>query len=123
MSNVWKGLAIGALVGAGVGLILDLLGRAGKGAVAVAEMAREHGPELAAGVASAAKAGAQRLQDAELPDKLRQAAHTALASDAVQTARDSAGSALNSATAAVKDAAASTSAAVTEAAHRLPKSD
>jgi gas vesicle protein len=118
MSNVWKGLVFGALVGAAVGLVLDLLNRAGKGAVAVAEMAREHGPDIAASVATAAKAGAERLRDADLAEKLRQAAHTAAASDAAQTVRDSAESAFNSAASAVKDAAAATTAAAADATRR-----
>ena len=90
MKNVWKGLAVGAAVGAAIGLILDLLHRAGKGAAAAADLARQHGPEVLAAARSAAVAGTERLRDADLPDKVRHAAHTAAASDAAHTIRDAA---------------------------------
>jgi hypothetical protein len=88
MNNVWKGLAVGAIVGAAIGLVLDLVGRVGKGAAAVADLAREHGPDVMAAVASAASTGAERLRDADLPDKLRQAARAAAESDVAASIRD-----------------------------------
>ena len=109
MNNVWKGLAVGAVVGAGIGLVLDLLRGARKGAAAVADLAREHGPDVIAAVASAAGAGAERLRDADLPDKLRQAAHTAASSDTAQTIRDAANNAMAATTAAAKNVAATAS--------------
>jgi hypothetical protein len=117
MNNVWKGLAVGAVVGAVIGLVLDLLRGAGKGAAAVAELAREHGPDVIAAVASATGAGAERLRDADLPDKLRRAAHTAAASDTAHTIRDAANSAVAATTAAAKNIAAAASDA-TESAHQ-----
>lgn len=117
MNNVWKGLAIGAFVGAAVGLVLDLLRGAGKGAAAVAEMAREHGPEVVAAAASVASAGAERLREADLPDKLRQAAQAAATSDTGQKVRDVAGSTLAAGSAAAKTLIASASDAVDDLRH------
>lgn len=41
MRNVWKGLTVGAFAGAGVGVALDLFGRAGRGASSAASRAGE----------------------------------------------------------------------------------
>lgn len=108
MSNVWKGLAVGAVVGAAIGLVLDLLRGAGKGAAALTDLAREHGPDAIAAVGSLASAGADRLRDADLPDKLRHAAQAAASSDAARTVRDAADAAVTAATAAAKNLGADT---------------
>ena len=109
MDKLWKGLIVGAITGAAIGLVVDLLGRGRDAAVHVGELAREHGPDVAAAIAGAASAGAERLRDADLPDKLRQAAHTAATSDTAKSLRSAADSALDTAKATAKDVAAKTS--------------
>ena len=90
MNNVWKGLVVGAVTGAAIGLTIDLLRRAGDGVVSLAELAREHGPDAAAAVSAAVGAGAERLREADLPAKLREAAHSAADSDAAHAIRQAA---------------------------------
>ena len=77
MRNVWKGLIVGAVTGAAVGVLLDLPARARAGGAAAAELAREHGPRAAETIASAAAAGADRVRQADLPRKVREAAQQA----------------------------------------------
>jgi hypothetical protein len=88
MRNVWKGLAMGALTGAAVGIGLDwgdCAGRTVKGlAQATGRGVREHGPEAVAAVGEAAARAGQRIKDADLPSR------------AQETARDLAGRAADS---------------------------
>ncbi len=77
MNNVWKGLVVGAGTGAAIGLTIDLLRRAGDGVTSLAELAREHGPDVVAAVSAAAGAGADRVREADLPAKLRGVVHSA----------------------------------------------
>ena len=62
MKNVWKGLIIGALTGAGIGLIVDLLEALGRRSKQLSVDAREEASHLG----TVAKA---KIQDAELPDR------------------------------------------------------
>ena len=77
MRNVWKGLIVGAVTGAAVGVLLYLPARARAGGAAAAELARERGPWAAETIASAAAAGADRVRQADLPRKVREAAQHA----------------------------------------------
>ena len=43
MRNVWRGMVIGAITGAGIGVVLDLPRKIGRGA---AQVAKDHGPDL-----------------------------------------------------------------------------
>jgi hypothetical protein len=104
MRSVWKGFIIGGITGAAVGLTLELLGGVRQGAAAAADLAREHGPQVANTLASKAAAGADRAQQADLPGRLRGAAHTAAASDAAQALRQRATAATDAASAAAKTA-------------------
>lgn len=87
MKNVWKGLIIGALTGAGIGLLLDLLEALGRGGRQLSRQAREEAAHLAsvteAKVKDAdlperakhvAEAVVEKVKDADLPDR---AAHAA----------------------------------------------
>ena len=47
MHHVWKGFIVGATVGAGVGLLLDVLDRAGEAGRELADEARGAAQELA----------------------------------------------------------------------------
>src|ERR1035438_1829289 len=131
MRNVWKGLIVGAVTGAAVGVLLDLPARARAGGAAAAELAREHGPRAAETIASAAAAGADRVrqadlprqvreaaqhaelprkvreaaQHAELPRKIREAAQTVAASDTAQALRQASASAADTVSGTAKSAA------------------
>ena len=118
MRNVWKGLIVGAVTGAAVGVLLDLPARARAGGAAAAELARERGPRAAETIASAAAAGADRVrqadlprkvreaaQQADLPRKVREAAHTVAASDAAQALRQASASAADTVSETAKSAA------------------
>jgi hypothetical protein len=89
MRNVWKGLTLGALTGAAVGIALDWGDSAGQTVRSLAESTgrsvREHGPEAVAAVGGAAARAGQRIKDADLPSR------------AQETARDLAGRAADSA--------------------------
>lgn len=67
MKNVWKGLVIGALTGAGVGLLLDLLEALGRGGRKLSIQARDEASHLAT-------AAELKVKDAELPDRAKEAA-------------------------------------------------
>ncbi|MEO7126555.1 MAG: hypothetical protein ABI382_11645 [Nakamurella sp.] len=92
MRNVWKGLFVGAVTGAAIGLVLDLGQRLGRGAAQLAGAAgnavREHGPEVGAAVASFAARGVEQVKDADLPGKARDLAMQLADSSVVETARD-----------------------------------
>jgi hypothetical protein len=118
MRNVWKGLIVGAVTGAAVGVLLDLPARARAGGAAAAELARERGPRAAETIASAAAAGADRVrqadlprkvreaaQQADLPGKVREAAHTVAASDTAQSLRQASASAADAVSETAKSAA------------------
>jgi len=88
MKNVWKGLVIGALTGAGIGLLLDLLEALGRGGRKLSIQARDEASHLAtvaelkvkdAELPDRAKdvAGklADRVKDADLPDRAKDVAH------------------------------------------------
>jgi hypothetical protein len=121
MRNVWKGLIVGAVTGAAVGVLLDLPARARAGGAAAAELARERGPRAAETIASAAAAGADRVrqadlprkvrevreaaQQADLPRKVREAAHTVAASDTAQALRQASASAADTVSETAKSAA------------------
>ena len=62
MKNVWKGLTVGALVGAAVGVVLDLLEATGRGAAQVSARAKTGASHLAEIVEDKIE---------ELPDKIR----------------------------------------------------
>lgn len=78
MKNVWKGLVVGAFTGAGIGLVLDLVeSGAQKLASAedrVGEAVHEHAPQVAAKVRHGVSEAASRVQDADIPQHLREAA-------------------------------------------------
>ncbi len=67
MKNVWKGLAVGAVVGAAVGMVNDGLASAGQKSAELGQMAMRNA-EDAAGRAKA------KVADAEVGDKIREVA-------------------------------------------------
>jgi hypothetical protein len=70
MKNVWKGLILGALTGAGIGLILDVLEWLGRRGKELSIEARQEAQHLGA-VARA------RVEESDLPDTARAAAERA----------------------------------------------
>ncbi|HEX3946655.1 MAG TPA: hypothetical protein VHW47_03080 [Acidimicrobiales bacterium] len=78
MKNVWKGLVVGALVGGAVGVVLDLLGGGSGRLKTLGRRVHEQAPaaaEWASSVAGmAAERGAGLLADAQVPDRVRDAA-------------------------------------------------
>ncbi len=78
MKNVWKGLVVGAFTGAGIGLVLDLLdGGAQKFAAAegrVEKAVQDRAPLVAGKVRHGVSEAVNRVQDADLPEQLREVA-------------------------------------------------
>ena len=67
MKNVWKGLVVGALTGAGIGLVVDLLEALGQRGRRLSVQARGEASHLAT-------VAETKLKEAELPDRARGAA-------------------------------------------------
>jgi len=65
MKNVWKGMVVGTVTGAGVGIVLDALERAGQRG---GELSRR----AATTVRDAADDGVTRVKDAHLPEKAKE---------------------------------------------------
>jgi hypothetical protein len=67
MRNVWKGLSVGALTGAVVGIAMDWAASAGQSARELSEAGsraiREHGPDAAAAVRETARDLAHRASE------------------------------------------------------------
>jgi hypothetical protein len=79
--NIWKGLVVGAVTGAAVGLALDVLFGAREQMVDATRAARRRAPEAvewAAGVTAQAR---RRLRQADLPDQVRSLAQQIADSD------------------------------------------
>jgi hypothetical protein len=78
MKNVWKGLVVGAFTGAGIGWVLDLLEGGAEKLVAaegrVGEAVQQHAPQVAAKVRHGVSETVSRVQDADVPEQLREAA-------------------------------------------------
>ena len=77
MKNVWKGLVVGALTGAGVGLVLDVLDRGAQKAGAVGEVVEDvvqHAPQVVARVRHGVTETVSRIHDADIPEQLKEAA-------------------------------------------------
>lgn len=94
MRNVWKGLIVGAVTGATIGLSMDAGRRTGQHLADAAQQAgravREHGPGAASAVADAVAGGADRIKRADLPARARDAAERLADSPAAAAARDAA---------------------------------
>jgi hypothetical protein len=105
MKNSWKGMVIGALTGAGIGLVLDLVASASGKAEEAAETFHRVAPEagrrasqaatrvsqsatrLSDTAAGAAARAAGRLREAEVGAKARSLASQLAESDAVDRVR------------------------------------
>jgi len=88
MRNVWKGLIVGGLTGAGAGAVLDLLARGSQGALLLGGRAKSFAPVAGDRIRSAAESGAHRVEQADLTDRLRGAAHRMASTDAAGHAKE-----------------------------------
>jgi gas vesicle protein len=71
MRNIWKGLIIGGLTGAGAGAVVDLFDRGARLVGVAGRKAADMAPEAADRVKSAVSSGVARVHDAEIADSLR----------------------------------------------------
>lgn len=71
MRNIWKGLFLGAITGAAIGLALDLLYGAGDQLAVATREARRRAPEAADWAAAVTTQARRRLREADLPDQVR----------------------------------------------------
>ncbi len=88
MRNTWKGMIVGAFTGALVGFAMDMAEGAGESAAAVGHRLHERLPEATEQAQRAAQGAVDRVRDANVGDKLRDAAHRVADSDAVTKAKD-----------------------------------
>lgn len=86
MRNVWKGLVVGGLTGVSAGIVLDATARASKKAAVIGEQVREHAPEAGRWLQAATSKVGDKIQDAEIPEHVRDAAHRVKDSDAARRA-------------------------------------
>lgn len=85
MRNSWKGLAVGGLTGAFVGITLDLVASAVAQATRGAEHARDRVPEATEWLQGVTEKAAEWAHDTEIPERVRVVAHRILGSDAVNS--------------------------------------
>ena len=82
MRNVWKGLVIGGLTGAGVGVLIDVLDRGVTRAGELGSLVASHAPETAShlrdAVSGAVAEGAARAHDPERVEHMKASATSAL---------------------------------------------
>ena len=79
MHNSWKGLIVGGLTGAFVGIALDVFASAVEQATRGAEHARDRAPEAA-----------EWVHDSDVPERVREVAHHILGSDFAASTNSSA---------------------------------
>lgn len=97
MRNSWKGLVVGGLTGAAVGLFLDFLARLSEKAAAAKDLARERAPQAADWAKGVAEGTATRIRGADVPEKVRGLAKRVSDSDAAQRAKEGVSSAVTTA--------------------------
>ena len=90
MRNSWKGLVIGGLTGALVGIALDVFASALKQATLIAQNARERGPEAVDWLQTVTGGAAKWVHDSDVPDRVREMAQRILDSDFVALADETA---------------------------------
>jgi hypothetical protein len=81
MRNIWKGLVVGALAGAAVGLAVDLLYGAGDQLASATREARRRAPDAADWAVAVTADARRRLREADLPEQVRALAQEIADSD------------------------------------------
>jgi len=85
MHNSWKGLIVGGLTGAFVGIALDLFGSAVEHATRGAEHARERVPDAADWMHGISDKATEWAHDNDVPERVRDVAQRILRSDLAAT--------------------------------------
>jgi len=88
MRNVWKGLIVGGLTGVAAGFVLDGLADASKKAVALGDQVLDHAPEAGHWVHSVADKAGGWLNETDVHEQVRAAAHRLKESDAANRVVD-----------------------------------
>jgi hypothetical protein len=88
--NSWKGLIVGGLTGAFVGIALDAFSSAVEKATRGAEHARDRAPEAAEWLQTLTDKAAEWVHDADVPERVREVAHHILESDFAASANSTA---------------------------------
>jgi hypothetical protein len=95
MRNIWKGLFVGALAGAAVGLALDVMYGAGDQLAGATREARRRAPDAADWAATVTADARRALRDTDVPEQVRTLAQAIADSDfAHQVADATAGAAV-----------------------------
>ena len=84
--NAWKGLVIGGLTGAIVGIALDALAAAMRQATRGAEHARERAPDALEWLQAVTERATDWVHDTDVPEKVREVSRKILESDLAATA-------------------------------------
>ena len=90
MDNKWKGLIVGGLTGAFVGIALDLFASVVDQATRGAEHARDRAPEAAEWLQGVTDKAAEWVHDSDVPERVREVAHQILGSDFAASANSTA---------------------------------
>ena len=90
MHNSWKGLIVGGLTGAFVGIALDVFASAVEQATRGAEHARDRAPEAAEWLQGVTDKAAEWVHDSDVPERVREVAHHILGSDFAASTNSSA---------------------------------
>lgn len=81
MRNSWKGLVIGGLTGAGVGILIDGFTKAVRQAAHGAELARDHAPDAMEWLHAVTQRAEKWALDTEVPERVRHVAQRIVESD------------------------------------------
>jgi hypothetical protein len=85
MRNSWKGLVVGGLTGAFVGIALDLFASAVEQATRGAEHARNRVPDATDWLQGVTEKAAEWAHDTDVPERVREVAHRILGSEAINS--------------------------------------
>jgi hypothetical protein len=88
MRNIWKGLFVGAIAGAAVGLAVDLIYGAGDQLASAGREARRRAPEAADWATAVTAEARRKLRDADLPEQVRSLAQDIADSDFARQVAD-----------------------------------
>ena len=81
MRNSWKGLVVGGLTGAAVGILIDGFTKALRQASHGAELARDHAPDAVEWLHAVTQRAGEWAVDADVPERVRHVAQRIVESD------------------------------------------
>jgi hypothetical protein len=73
MRNIWKGMVLGAVTGALIGFVMDLMARAGEAAVDVGHRVHDRIPEVVEQSRRAGHAAVERVRDSDVVASAKEA--------------------------------------------------